>query len=472
MINRRDLLRGAMFGAGASVFSGRLVAAAAKAAAVARPGALTNQILFVFQRGGNDGLNTLIPHGDLTAYQAVRPTLAVTNGIVLPGAPHARLSPELERLVAIDTAGHLAMIHQFGDPSASRSHFTAMDMFEKGLQPSPPPTQAQLAAATGFVPSMLAAAAVAPYDAGVLPAALSLSPLMQTMFAAGQSNQVSAHVRDLTAVGAPPLMTAAGVETASLQHGVDHVAAPSNPWDGHLGYELAFGHGTNAALEALGFAHAFASTGRFPLTSQDLAAAALATGSTVVPSHDPKGQVFMAYAEQAVHTLLNSPNTRVAGIEIGGWDTHSKQAAEHPNLLRYLGWALRDMYDAIQAAGAGNRITIVVVSEFGRTIAENSGEGTDHGCGGVALVVDANVVGGTYNAHGGAPGTREYGQVLATLTAPPTDPKYLDTVEVKTGLRDVLGELMVKRIGVPVNALPAVLPGYPAATTGFLGFLV
>ncbi|MCA8953854.1 MAG: DUF1501 domain-containing protein [Planctomycetes bacterium] len=469
MIDRRNLLRGALLGAGASMFSSKVLASAGKALGIAGLPPTNHQLLFVFQRGGNDGVNTLIPMRDLT-YPQARPTLKITNGIQLPGIPYSRLNPNLERLVQIDQQTRLAMIHQVGDPSMSRSHFTAMDMFEKGLLPTPPPTQAALAQATGFVPKMLAQAGVAPFDSNTLPAALSISGLMQTMFRAGTGDQVSAHVRDLSKIGAPAIMQAVGVDGVSLQHGLDHAAVPPTNLDEQLGYELAFGHGTDAALQGLGFTHAFASTGRFPFDASELATAAAATGSTVVPTFDPKGAALMAAAEQAVFTLVHSPSTRVVGIEMGGWDTHANQAAEHPNLLRYLGWALRDMNDEILANGLGNRITIVVVTEFGRTALENGANppGTDHGAGGAWFVVGDNIVSGTHNVHAaGGVGAREFGAPWTDLTTL-TD----DAVPVATGLRDVLAELMLKRMGVPIGNLQDVLESYPASTASFLDFLV
>ena len=477
MIDRRNLLRGAMLGAGASAFSGRVLASANKAFNFAHalprtpPG---QQVLFVFLRGGNDGVNTLIPHQDAT-YATARPTLKVTNGFPLSNAPYSRLNPNLERLLAIDEADHLAMIHQVGDSMASRSHFTAMDMFEKALdpaRPTGPPTQTELAQGTGFLPKMLKEAGIPAYDSNHLPTALSLSLLMQTMFGAGNSNQVSAHVRDLETIGGPQLWQDMQIDNSSLWHGVNHHISPNKPLDDQLGFELVFGHETNSSLQALNWSHQFGTTGRFPLTAAELTAAGNATGSNYVPAYNPGGAAFMKAAEQAVFTLVKSPNTRVVGIEIGGWDTHADQDGDHPNLLRYLGWALRDIHDEIQAQALGHRITVVAVSEFGRTAYENgsSPPGTDHGAGGVYIVIEDKVNGGTYNIHGQALGLREYGAAWRPLTdMRPT--KYTDAVEVQTELRDVLAELMVKRVGVPFAKLPMVMPNYPTNGSQFLGYL-
>ena len=105
MIDRRNLLRGALLGAGASMFSSKVLASAGKALGIAGLPPTNHQLLFVFQRGGNDGVNTLIPMRDLT-YPQARPTLKITNGIQLPGIPYSRLNPNLERLVQIVRERH------------------------------------------------------------------------------------------------------------------------------------------------------------------------------------------------------------------------------------------------------------------------------------------------------------------------------------------------------------------------------
>jgi uncharacterized protein (DUF1501 family) len=92
--------------------------------------------------------------------------------------------------------------------------------------------------------------------------------------------------------------------------------------------------------------------------------------------------------------------TEVFFTRLGGWDTHSNQAVDHPNLMRTLGGSIRAFYDdlaSVQTAdgNAQERVMILAWSEFGRRVAENKG-GTDHGTAGLSFCVGRAVRGGFY----------------------------------------------------------------------------
>lgn len=485
MIDRRSILRGALFGAGLSAFSRDVVAATTRSLRRANPVLGLGQVLWIFLRGGNDGVNTVIPFGDLT-YPTARPSLKIPEPLshAMQGVTYTKLNPNLLRLVNVDQAGRLAALHQIGDPMASRSHFTAMDMFETASQPVPPITQADLATKHGFVPRIMSTIGAPALGAGNKPAALSVSGLMQKMFRAGDSVQLSAHARSLQhqQLALPYPMAEVGMPAALVQHALDHFANPASLEDEQLGANLAFGVLANSGLQSLQFDHAtqFQQAFRFPQTPADLLAvsqlASLPPADlAVLPTYSPGGEAFMAAAEQAVYALINWPELRVAGIEIGGWDTHAEQAIDHPNLLRYLGWCLRDLDDEIQNAGLNDRITVIVVSEFGRTAKENTSlqPGTDHGCGGQGFAIGGKVVGGTYNCHSGTPAPKEFGQPWRELLDPAVLPgtPFFDACDVKTGFRDVIAEVAHKIFGVPLVSLTQVVPGYLPSTATFLNFL-
>lgn len=77
---------------------------------------------------------------------------------------------------------------------------------------------------------------------------------------------------------------------------------------------------------------------------------------------------------------------------VGGYDTHSSQARDMPELLGELDQAITGFYRAMQELGLGQDVTIFTASEFGRTLAIN-GDGTDHGWGGHQFVIGNAVAG-------------------------------------------------------------------------------
>jgi uncharacterized protein (DUF1501 family) len=132
----------------------------------------------------------------------------------------------------------------------------------------------------------------------------------------------------------------------------------------------------------------------------------------------------------------------VAAIDLGGWDTHFAQSGIQANLLKDLSLGLAafhaEMRDQLDS------LTVVTMSEFGRRAAENGSLGTDHGHGSLMMVLGGHVNGG--QMHGQWPG------LAAEQLVGPGD------LAVTTDYRDVLGEIILKRLNNP--AIQAIFPGY------------
>jgi uncharacterized protein (DUF1501 family) len=135
----------------------------------------------------------------------------------------------------------------------------------------------------------------------------------------------------------------------------------------------------------------------------------------------------------------------VAAIDLGGWDTHFAQGVtegQMPGLMADLAAGLSAFYTEMQ--DHLSHLSVVVMTEFGRRAYENASLGTDHGHGGVMLLLGGNLEGG--KVHGRWPGL-DQGQLFG-----PGD------LAVTTDYRDVLAELCQKRLNNP--ALEVVFPGY------------
>ncbi|MGQ0603448.1 MAG: DUF1501 domain-containing protein, partial [Anaerolineales bacterium] len=137
----------------------------------------------------------------------------------------------------------------------------------------------------------------------------------------------------------------------------------------------------------------------------------------------------------------------VAALDVGGWDTHFAQGVTD-------GWMpglMQDLADGLAAFHAdmfdhADKLTVVVMSEFGRRLTENASLGTDHGHGSAMLLMGGHVLGG--RVHGQWPGLAE-GQLVG-----PGD------LAVTTDYRDVLAELCAKRLNN--HAVGEIFPGYSA----------
>lgn len=142
---------------------------------------------------------------------------------------------------------------------------------------------------------------------------------------------------------------------------------------------------------------------------------------------------------------------RVATIDLGGWDTHEHQgdagtgyfAGRVGELTQGLNALMTDLSNS-NGTDHSQRLTIVVMSEFGRSFKENASRGTDHGHGNVMFLVGGNVNGG--QVHGTWPGLH-------------VDQLYDHRdLAITTDYRQVLSEILIRRLGNP--HLGTIFPGY------------
>jgi uncharacterized protein (DUF1501 family) len=146
----------------------------------------------------------------------------------------------------------------------------------------------------------------------------------------------------------------------------------------------------------------------------------------------------------------------VAFADVGGWDTHVNQGASTGQLALRLDDFGRSI--AALVADLGDRmadVTIMTMSEFGRTVRQNGSGGTDHGHAGALFVIGGSVK-----------GKRVYG------TWPGLEPEQLyegRDLALTTDFRDVFGEVASKHLGAA--DLQKVFPGYASSPSKFRGIL-
>ena len=104
---------------------------------------------------------------------------------------------------------------------------------------------------------------------------------------------------------------------------------------------------------------------------------------------------FAPRAEAAGKLLAAADGPRLAALDMGGWDTHVNQGAAQGRLAQNLAGYAEGLAALAQAMGEAWRQTVVVaVTEFGRTVAVNGNNGTDHGTASVLLAMGGAVKGG------------------------------------------------------------------------------
>jgi uncharacterized protein (DUF1501 family) len=163
----------------------------------------------------------------------------------------------------------------------------------------------------------------------------------------------------------------------------------------------------------------------------------------------PNG-AFGDHLEVVARMIKLGLGLRVATVDIGGWDTHNGQGdgpgGYFGGRIAELAQGLAALYQDLDGSGSQNftdRLTVVFQSEFGRRLRENADRGTDHGHGGVMMVMGGNTNGGL---HGQWPGLANHQMYDGADLA------------VTTDFRRILSEILIRRLGN--NNLGVVFHGY------------
>jgi uncharacterized protein (DUF1501 family) len=374
-------------------------------------------LVVVFLRGAADAINMVVPHGE-EAYYRARPTLSIAR----PDDPRADnpnraidldgffgLHPVLSPLLDSWQAGHLGIVHACGAPDESRSHFKAMELMERGVEDEHGP-------ASGWIGRHLATHHT---GNGSPLRAIGLGERVQRSLYGGVPVTALRSIIDFhlggNAAAAAQMQTALKV----LYDGPDDLS--------QLGQETLEILRTLEALDPAGYRPA--ANAAYPQTQ-------------------------FGYGLQQIAMLIKAEvGLEVAAIDVGGWDTHFAQGSSQglmAGLMADLAQGLAAFHADLHAHQ--NRLSMVVMSEFGRRVSENASLGTDHGHGSLMLLMGGSVVGG--RVHGEWPGLEE-GQLFG-----PGD------LAVTTDYRDVLGEILGKRLNN--QALGGIFPGYDVQMHGFV----
>ena len=162
---------------------------------------------------------------------------------------------------------------------------------------------------------------------------------------------------------------------------------------------------------------------------------------------------FGAQLRNVAQLIKLNLGLRAVTIDLGNWDTHNGQGNPSQsydwfgNQVESLSQGLAAFYTDLSSDGSGNlmnRVSVLVVSEFGRRVLENADSGTDHGYGNVMLALGGSVNGGA--VYGNFPGLDNASLYQGT------------DVPVTTDYRQVISEALIRRMANP--NIYYVFPGY------------
>lgn len=369
-----------------------------------------NILVYVFLRGGCDGLNLVAPVNDpnyiANRTSDVRVTdggdnegLSLGNGLAGLDFRLHKKTPELKELY---DSKALAVIHAAGLTNGTRSHFDAMDLIERGSLQNKTLNEGWL---TRFLNSL------PPRQGDNIVSSIAMGPVMPTSF-----------------LGSTGTLAISNLNDYKLRGDKRYAAVLQSFYTGNSLLD-------EAAKNALTSVTTI--NERIPKDVTN-------TPLPYVPENNVKyPENPLAKSLQTLAQLIKmEAGLQVASVDYGGWDTHEYQQGAFGNLAGGLSTALGAFYNDI--SNYQKRVTVLVMSEFGRRLKSNKSNGTDHGHGNVMLVLGGEVKGG-----------QMYG------TWPGLENEQLDNhvdLAVTTDYRHVLSEIVLKRMANP--KLGYIFPGY------------
>jgi uncharacterized protein (DUF1501 family) len=368
-------------------------------------------LVCIFQRGAADGLNALVPYGDPN-YYSQRSGIAVpapgsTDGAIALDGFYG-LHPALAALKPIYDAGDLALVHATGVPHGSRSHFAAQGLVERGVQDKAGP-------ATGWLGRHLALGVPASDSAFRV---VSISGNVPVSLLGADDPLAISNLAEF------------GFDQDIIDSGYPAVLAEL------FRSPVPFSGPAQAALAAMD-----------ELQAADLSAITPANGA-VYPDTDLGNKL-----KQVGQLIRSTLPVEVICLDSDGWD-------HHESLPTYIQLSLAELAGALSAFYTDmgtqmQRITVLVHTEFGRRVAQNASNGTDHGTGSLAYLLGGGVNGG---------------QVVSDWPGLATPDLALgEDLRITTDLRTVLAEMLTSRLGG--TDLDTVFPGFsgPTSANVFLG---
>jgi uncharacterized protein (DUF1501 family) len=361
MTSRRAFLKGgglALFGIGVGGVP-TFLARAAESFKTTGPFKKNKILVCIFQRGAMDGLMAVTPFTD-EYLKAARPTLFMSAAKAGTGSPlidldgHYGLHPSMRAFEPLFRDKRLAIVHGIGSPNNTRSHFDAQDYMESGTPFNKGTGSGWLNRATGLLG----------HDATPF-RAVSLTSSMPRSF-----------------YGDNPAIAISNLQDFSIQ-------LKGNPM------------GANVAAKSFEDLYDQASSSLLSKTGKESFDAVKMLQKTNVKNYQPSNNaVYPTTAlgnslKQIAQLIKMDVGLEVAFAESGGWDTHFNQGTENGIFARNV----QDLSNCITAfwtdlSAYQDAVTVMTMTEFGRTVKQNGTGGTDHGRASCNFILGNDVNGG------------------------------------------------------------------------------
>jgi len=360
-ISRRDLLKSGLAIAGISYGWKDLLMMSAQAAEIQTRKPNQKVLVIVQLAGGNDGLNTVIPYGNGTYYQ-VRPTIGIKQDQVLPLNGQIGLNPNLKPLFNLYQQRKVAVLQGLGYPSANLSHFRSIEIWQTA---SP-----ERIIDTGWLGRYLDLASPEQKMSENIFPAVNVDPILPKTLSARKA--VIPSVYDLN----------------QFKFATDAHYQQDNKCQVDTFNKLYTAYSDNAPSVEL-----VKKVGLDALKSSDYLRSIVNDFKVSVNYPDSAFARSLKFIAQMIRAGVSAT---VYNVSLGGFDTHSGQVNGQSRLLKQFAEGIAAFQQDLEAHKLDQDVIVMTFSEFGRRVAQNNGNGTDHGTANCQFIIGSSVRGGLY----------------------------------------------------------------------------
>ncbi|MBE9011018.1 DUF1501 domain-containing protein [Pseudanabaenaceae cyanobacterium LEGE 13415] len=364
------------------------------------------RLIVVFLRGAIDGLSVIVPYRETLYYEA-RPRIAIPQPGKEGGAialdDRFGLHPSLATLMPLWNQKTLAFVQSCGSPNNTRSHFDAQDYMESG-------TPGTKSTPEGWMNRLLST--------------LSGRNPIQAVNVGTTTPRILA--------GQMPVATLASGRRATNRLVLDRPQVSQ-------AFDRLYSN-----TDTLSQSYQEGKAARQALMQDLETEMQMANNGAALPDR------LAVDAQRLARVMVRDARVELGFLAVGGWDTHINQGSERgqlANRLQALGRGLATLQQEL--GSAYNQTTILVMSEFGRTVRENGNGGTDHGHGNVMWVMGGRVRGGQL-----------YGEWRGLEANQLNEGRDLPVV---TDFRDVVISVLERQMALKDQQLNRVFPNYRPA---------
>ena len=360
--NRRSFIQAlGLAGAGSIMLGGTNVSATAPSPlSVALSQSENDNILVIIRlKGGNDGLNTIVPLYDYDTYANLRPTIRHQENELLSLSPDFAIPSYMNALESVWGEGNMKVIHGVGYPDQSLSHFRSSDIWAS--------TDAINDEQTGwwgrYFEDLYPDYLISPPE---IPPAIQIGSIGNLIFEGTNSNYAFAV--------ANPEQLANIAQTGGLH---DVVNLPECVYGDKLLFLRAATNTTFTYAEVINDAY-------------------MASSNQATYLQDDLSEQLAIIARM----IKGGLGTKVYMVSLDGFDTHANQVDKQRELHENLASGIKNFYEDLATAGYDDKVLGMTISEFGRRPYENGSNGTDHGSASPTFLFGAGLNGsGFVGAH-------------------------------------------------------------------------